>query len=89
MSDHHVVWSTVLSTLSSSFSAYFKINKHSVTKIEAADTVKISHSTSFRFEQYESRNPSQMPPPPLSADADTFLKFGTCTKNMDCDCFLF
>ena len=27
MSDHHVVCSTVLSTLSSSFSAYFKIKK--------------------------------------------------------------
>ena len=26
MSDHHVVYSTVLSTLSSSFSAYFKIS---------------------------------------------------------------
>ena len=28
MSDHHVVCSTVLSTLSSSFSAYFKILKY-------------------------------------------------------------
>ena len=31
MSDHHVVCSTVLSTLSSSFSAYFK--KHDNTKL--------------------------------------------------------
>ena len=30
------------------------INKPSVTKIEAADRVDLLHSTSCRFEQYES-----------------------------------
>ena len=35
------------------------INKPSVTKIEAADSVNLLHSTSCRFEQYKSLKPSQ------------------------------
>ena len=36
------------------------INKPSVTKIEAADTVNLFHSTSCSFEQYRFSKPGQM-----------------------------
>ena len=36
------------------------INEPSLTKIEAADRVNLSHSTSYRFEQYQFRKPGQM-----------------------------
>ena len=35
-------------------------NKPSVTKIEAADSLSLFHSTSCRFEQYEFRKPVQI-----------------------------
>ena len=35
-------------------------NKPTVTEIEAVDRVNLLHSTSCRFEQYESREPGQM-----------------------------